>query len=251
MENRNLGTIFEIRDLNYFRIFMRLLIVCLLCLFNATLQAQIDSEQNSVPIPVIENEKGDIDQTIELESKPIENKGLTIPKEDQVNGLSVPKQNQAFDIPKEDFSMFNSEKFGNPGELYTKQIKKHARYTEQDKEQQFRGSTTTQFFGDFRTKSDKMNIVYRDYGAFDGDHIRVFINDDVIRSSVLLTPSYTGFTVKLQKGINKIDFFALDTGQVAPNTADFQILDEDGNLISGNQWNLAKGVKGTIIIIKE
>jgi hypothetical protein len=230
---------------------MRLLIVFLLfCLTNA-LHAQIDREENSVPIPVVESEEGNIEQTQELESKPIENQGLTIPRDNKVNGLSVPKQNQSLDLPKEEFSMFNSEEFGNPAELYTKQIKKHTRYTELLKEQQFRGSTTTQFFGDFRTKSDNINIVYRDYGAFDGDHIRVFINDDIIKSSVLLTPSYSGFEVMLQEGINKIDFLALDTGQVSPNTADFQILDEDGSLISGNQWNLAKGVKGTIIIIKE
>jgi len=43
----------------------------------------------------------------------------------------------------------------------------------------------------------------------------------------------------------------LNQGESGPNTAEFQILDEHGNVISSNQWNLATGVKATIILIKE
>ena len=129
---------------------MRSLILIFLCLFSFTLQAQIDSEQKSVAIPVIESEEGEIEQEQETESKPIDNQGLTIPKEDKVNGLSVPKQNQPLDLPKEEFSMFNKEEFGDPGELYEDRIKKHTSYTEIRKEQRFRGNTTTQFFGDYQ-----------------------------------------------------------------------------------------------------
>ena len=230
---------------------MRLQFLVFLCFFSLTLQAQIDSEQKSVAIPVIESEEGEIQKEVKKEGKPINNQGFIVPKEDNINGLTVPKQNQPTDLPKEEFSMFNKEEFGDPGELYEDRINKHAKYTDLRKEQQYRGNTTTQFFGDHRTTSGKINIVYRDYGAFDGDHIRVFINGDVVKATVLLTPSYSGFKFNLVPGINKIDFFALDTGQVSPNTAEFQILDEFGEVISGNQWNLAKGVKATIIIIKE
>jgi hypothetical protein len=230
---------------------MRLQFLVFLCFFSLTLQAQIDSEQKSVAIPVIESEEGEIQKEVKEEGKPINNQGFIVPKEDNINGLTVPKQNQPTDLPKEEFSMFNKEEFGDPGELYEDRINKHAKYTDLRKEQQYRGNTTTQFFGDHRTTSGKINIVYRDYGAFDGDHIRVFINGDVVKATVLLTPSYSGFKFNLVPGINKIDFFALDTGQVSPNTAEFQILDEFGEVISGNQWNLAKGVKATIIIIKE
>ncbi|MFD2541426.1 hypothetical protein ACFSSB_03780 [Lacinutrix gracilariae] len=221
-----------------------------LSLFSLSIQAQVDSEQKSVAIPVIESEEGEIEQEVEEEGRPINNQGLIIPKEDNINGLTVPKQYKPTDLPKEEFSMFSKEEFGNPGELYEDRIKKHARYTELRKEQQYRGNTTTQFFGDHKTTSENINIVYRDYGAFDGDHIRIFINDDVVKATVLLTPDYTGFKFKLVEGINKIDFYALDTGQVSPNTAEFQILDDDGSVISGNQWNLAKGVKASIIIVK-
>ncbi|MGB1309023.1 MAG: hypothetical protein ACPG6B_08945, partial [Oceanihabitans sp.] len=169
---------------------------------------------------------------------------------EKVNGLATPKRSTVA-LPKKEFSMFETEEFGNPGELYNKQIKKHTRYTELEKEQQNRGSTTTQYFGDYKTKSKFIRIVYRDYGAFDGDHIRVFINEDVVKPHTLLMPSFTGFTHTLVDGINKIDFFALDTGQISPNTAEFKIVDDQGNTIATNKWNLAKGVSGSIVIIKE
>ena len=230
---------------------MRLFIVCLLCFVNMTLQAQIDSDENTVPIPVVENEEGDIEQIEELESKPIENQGMTIPNENKVNGLSVPKQNQPLDLPEKEFSMLGGEEFGNPGELYVKQIKKHTQYTEQEKGSQNNGSTTNQYLGDFKTKADKINVIYRDHMYPDGDRIRVFVNDDVFKPNVLLHSTYSGFKLDLQKGFNKIDFYALNQGQSGPNTAEFQVLDEHGNVISSNQWNLATGVKATIILIKE
>ena len=236
---------------------MKYLVLFFFFVFSWSLQAQIDSEENSVPIPVVEveddNHKATEVNKTDNESKPIENNGLVIPKENKINGMSVPKTNQPLHVPEKEFSMLgNRETFGNPGELYEKKIKKHARYTELEKrEKSYTGSLTDQFFGDFKTKSGSVNILYRDYGAFDGDHIRIYVNEDVIKGSALLSPGYRGFKFKLAEGINKIDFLALDTGQVSPNTAEFQILDDDGNVISGSQWSLAKGVKATIIITKE
>jgi len=230
---------------------MRLLYVLLFTLICFSAQAQIDSEKKSVPIPVIESEEGDIEQVEEIESKPIENKGMTIPKENKVNGLSVPKKAQPIDTPKEEFSMFNKEKFGNPGELYEKQIKKHTRYTEREEGTKNNGNTTNQYLGDFKTKAVKVNVIYRDHQYPDGDRIRVFVNDDVIQPNVLLHSTFSGFKLDLQKGFNKIDFYALNQGSSGPNTAEFQVLDENGNVISSNQWNLATGVKATIILIKE
>jgi len=233
---------------------MKSVLILFLCVFSWSLQAQVDSEEKSVAIPVVETEeenpKTSDENPIEFNS-PINNNGLTIPKENTVNGLSVPKTNQPLDIPEKEFSMFG-ETFGDPGEIYEKQIKKHTRYTEEEKrEKSYTGSLTDQFFGDFKTKSATVNVVYRDYGAFDGDHIRIFINEDIIKGSALLSPDYRGFKFTLAEGINKIDFLALDTGQVSPNTAEFQILDENGDVISASQWNLATGVKATIIITKE
>ena len=211
-----------------------------------SLNAQIDSSEGSaMSIPAVEEEK----ETPSTPENQITNNGLSTPNPDKVNGLTVPKQ-KALERPKKEFSMFGEE-FGNPGELYEKQVKKHLKYTEENKEAQNNGSTVNQYLGDVKTKVDRVNIIYRDHQYPDGDLIRVFVNDDVAQPSVLLRSTFRGFKLNLVKGFNKIDFLALNQGESGPNTAEFQILDDDGNVISTNVWNLATGVKATIIVIKE
>ena len=77
------------------------------------------------------------------------------------------------------------------------------------------------------------------------------VNDDIIYPRVLLTQGFKGFKLELQPGINKIDFLALNQGESGPNTAEFKVTDEAGNVIAHNQWNLATGVKATIVVVKE
>jgi hypothetical protein len=55
----------------------------------------------------------------------------------------------------------------------------------------------------------------------------------------------------LIKGFNKVDFEAINQGESGPNTAEFQVYDDKGQLISANQWNLATGFKASIILIKD
>ena len=80
---------------------------------------------------------------------------------------------------------------------------------------------------------------------------RVYVNDDIVQTNVLLQSSFSGFKLELVKGFNKIDFQALNQGQSGPNTAELQVLDEDGNVIAASRWNLATGVKATLIVVKE
>ncbi|MFD2823517.1 hypothetical protein ACFS5M_07545 [Lacinutrix iliipiscaria] len=231
---------------------MRLLFIFLFSVLSTSIYAQVDSEEKSVAIPVIESDEGEIEQEVETESQPLENTGLINPQEDKVNGLSVPKKNQPLDLPKKEFSMFETEEFGNPAELYAKDLKKHTAYKDKVIEKGgYGGDTVDQFLGDFTTKSPTVTIVYRDYGQFDGDYIRIFIDGEILKPRILLSGSYNGFTLALKEGINKIDFYALNVGSMAPNTAEFQILEEDSEIISANQWSLAAGVKATIVIIKE
>lgn len=228
-------------------------LIIFFCFSTSVLFAQIDSNNNNaLSIPAIESDtETNSEEQEEIESKPITNPGLSNMDENKVNGLSIP-DNKSFDTPKKEFSMFETETFGDPGELYTKQIKKHTAYTDKVIEKSgFVGDTEDQFLGDFKTTSSSVSIVYRDSGTFDGDHIRIFLDGDVIRSRVLLPGGYNGFKIKLREGINKFDFLALDTGLAPPNTAEFQILDENQQVISANNWGLAAGVKATIVIIKE
>jgi len=207
--------------------------------------AQIDSQNKSISIPAIESKKDSADVKALLPSKPIENKSF--------NTLNTPKVSTNLNLPKKEFSMFPEEEFGNPGELYVKQVNKNIADLKLSPAEVERknGSSTDQFLGEFKSGAKFVNVVYRDHGYTDGDLIQVLVNDEIIHPRVLLTGSFKGFKLDLQPGSNKIDFLALNQGESGPNTAEFRVVDDEGNLVSSNQWNLAKGVKATIKINKE
>lgn len=211
--------------------------------FTLSVASQIDNQKKSIVIPAIEAKKDSIDKSL-LPKKTTPNNNFS--------GLTAPRISNNLELPKKEFSMFG-EKFGNPGELYEKRVNRNIQNIKLTKEEieQRNGSTTDQFLGDFKSKAKFVNVVYRDHGYTDGDIIQVLVNDDIIHSRVYLTNGYKGFKLDLQPGFNKIDFLALNQGESGPNTAEFQVVDDKGNLVSHNQWNLATGVKATVIIVKE
>jgi hypothetical protein len=208
--------------------------------------SQIDNTYTSIAIPAIKSDKDSIDTKAVLPAKPLNDK-INLPS------YKAPQVSNNLNFPKKEFSMFPQEQFGNPGELYVKQINKNIADVKLSPEEIERrnGSTTDQFLGDFKSGAKFVNVVYRDHGYTDGDIIQVLVNDDIVHARVYLTGGYKGFKLDLQKGFNKIDFLALNQGESGPNTAEFQVVDDAGNLVSHNQWNLATGVKATIIIVKE
>jgi hypothetical protein len=108
-----------------------------------------------------------------------------------------------------------------------------------------------QNLGTFKTGSLTAKVRYRDAAYVDGDKIRVYLNDKVIKYEVVLDGDFKGFEIKLEKGVNKIDFEALNEGFAPPNTAEFQVYDDKGGIISANQWNLGIDFKATLILMKE
>lgn len=94
-------------------------------------------------------------------------------------------------------------------------------------------------------------VRYRDAAYVDGDKVRVYLNYVIIEPEVLLNGEIQGFDITLQKGVNRIDFEAINEGFAAPNTAEFKIYDDNGNVLSTNQWNIAQGYKATIILEKD
>ncbi|CDF79385.1 conserved hypothetical protein [Formosa agariphila KMM 3901] len=227
------------------------LFIIFLCISTAA-WSQIDSRQGSgFSIPAIESEEGKATETNSLNIEPLETPNLETPEaSDKINGLTVTRHPDL--NVKEEFSMFNKKKYANPAELYQGNLDQQLKMPDSEAvNPDAVGSLVDQYFGDHKTTSGRVNVIYRDHQAFDGDRIMVYVNDDIIKSNVLLTNGFSGFKLDLQPGLNKIDFQAINTGRSGPNTAQFQVLDEDGNIISGNTWNLAKGVKGTIIIVKE
>ena len=207
-----------------------------------TIDAQIDSKNKSTSIPAIESKKDSVDTKKLLPSTPVKNK---------IFGMNKPKVSPNLELPKKEFSMFPQEKFGNPGELYKDKINQKSEELKSEMGLGTKGSKTDQYFGDFKTQSKFIRVIYRDFGQEDGDYVRILINDEILEYRVMLTNGYKSFKLMLKDGFNKIDFLALNEGFVMPNTASFKVIDDQGNKISGNNWNLSAGVKATIIIVKE
>jgi len=227
---------------------MKYPLLFIFCIFiSISANAQLDSQQKSTAIPAEENKDA---KSSSLDIKPSDIESLNTINEGKLNGISVPNSDNNIEIAKEEFSMFGDEEFANPAELYKKQLKKNLKIKNQAEIIQY-GETTNQFLGDFKTGSKFVNIVYRDHEYFDGDRIRVYYNDDVIERNILLEGQYKGFKLTLKEGFNKIDFQALNQGTSGPNTAEFKVMDDNGVIISSNQWNLATGVKATIVFVKE
>lgn len=108
-----------------------------------------------------------------------------------------------------------------------------------------------QYFGDVITKSKSLRLICRDHETVDGDKIKILHNGRVIREEVNLTGEYKSIEVELQPGFNKFEFIAINEGIYSPNTAEFRIVDENGNSLVGNVWNLAGGYKASFIVVKE
>lgn len=108
-----------------------------------------------------------------------------------------------------------------------------------------------QDLGIYKTNSNTAKVEYRDGAYVDGDRIRIYVNYKVIDYDVLLEADFKGFVVQLEKGVNRIDFEALNEGFAAPNTAEFKVYDDKGQLISTSQWNIGQGYMATIIVDKQ
>lgn len=106
------------------------------------------------------------------------------------------------------------------------------------------------YFGDFVNNGNFMNVYCRDHEAIDGDLVNILLNDEIVAENVYLSSSFRGFNIPLKPGFNKIEFVALNEGESRPNTAEFRVLDEKGNVIVAEKWMLLTGYKARFIIVK-
>jgi len=131
----------------------------------------------------------------------------------------------------------------DPGEIYDKKFRK-------DKEIK-PSYMKDQYLGDFKSNASYVRIVCRDHEFVDGDRVQLSVNDIVTVPDIWLDYDFKTFDIALDKGFNRIDFQALNQGASGPNTAEFRVYDDKGNLVTANEWNLTTGVKATLIIVKE
>lgn len=108
-----------------------------------------------------------------------------------------------------------------------------------------------QFLGNFNTTAVYSTIMYRDAAFVDGDKVKVYFNDQIIEPEDSLTSDFKSVKLNLVKGINKIDIEALNEGFASPNTAEFKVYDDKGQVISSSEWNVGTGYKAVIVLVKE
>ncbi len=93
---------------------------------------------------------------------------------------------------------------------------------------------------------------FRDFGAIDGDLIKVSTNDAVIKDQIFLDSNFKDVKINLVDGFNKLDFEALNIGSLGGNTAEIQVYDDKGALVTTDYWdNLAAGFRASIVVTKE
>ena len=104
--------------------------------------------------------------------------------------------------------------------------------------------------GTFQTDSKSVKIEVRDYSLVDGDRIKVYVNQEVINSNIMLNSTSYIININLKKGYNRIDVEALNEGYSGPNTAELRVYDDKGYLISSQEWNINTGNIATLGVIK-
>ena len=107
-----------------------------------------------------------------------------------------------------------------------------------------------QELGRIETKTDKIRIECRDHSFVDGDRVRVYLNEDIIYRTITLQGNYFIINIDLKDGFNRIDIEALNQGSSGPNTAEFNVFDKKGYLISSKEWNMLTGNIATLVVIK-
>jgi hypothetical protein len=217
--------------------FKLLYILFLLINCEATLFAQFENSNNSVQFEVVEDDfKTPDGMELPAIKLPSIIKSKNPLRMNDYSGLGL-EESELLDITHKD--NFLDLKTNEAPKYFTKD-KKIAEEFGRD-----------QYLGELRTGSLNVTIMYRDHEYVDGDRVRIYVNGDIVKSSVYLSAGFNGFTFLLQPGFNKVEFQALNQGSSGPNTAELRIFNDEGDVISANQWNLTTGRKAMVTIIKE
>ncbi|MGK0421995.1 MAG: hypothetical protein ACJAVE_000473 [Polaribacter sp.] len=211
----------------------------ILFLSTTTFVAQLDKSNGTVT-------KGKLKATILKNSKAIET-----PNSVELSGNEGFKK--AYDKEQEKLKIKQEEEhLKNKGFTSQKQLSE-ARFLKAFKKinGQYIYPVIDQDLGGFRTNSNSVNIICRDFQFPDGDRVTIMLNNIPIVRNIVLKQQYQSYNIPLEIGINKISFVALNQGTSGPNTAAFKVYNDSGILLSSNEWNLATNAKATIVIAKD
>lgn len=199
-----------------------------------------DKEKKSIRIPAepSKTKKDSIPQRIKVAPK-------LDKKEDKSSGTAKEEKKYITKISEKPFSMIEDDGLKSPSEIYEK------RWSKDLQKGGVIRTMSDQFLGEHRVDTKFVNIVCRDHEYPDGDRVRIYINGIIVSPSLLLTSSYRRVEVDLREGKNTVEIEALNQGESGPNTAEFIVYDDKGNVISSKEWNLLTGVKAIIVFQNE
>ena len=197
-------------------------------------------------------------KTIRIPAEPSETKKDSLPtkikvepklekKDDKSSGNSKDEEKKKFIIKESEkpFSMIEEDGLKSPAEIFEKRWSKDLEKGGVIK------TMSDQFLGEHRVDTKFVNIICRDHEYPDGDRVRIYINDIIVKDNLLLTSSYRRVEVDLIQGKNTVVIEALNQGESGPNTAEFIVYDDQGKQISSKEWNLLTGVKAIIVFNNE
>lgn len=221
------------------KLFLNIVLLLSLVFFSQNTFGQIDSKNGG------DKDKGKSKIVILNNAKEIKK-----PKSIELNGNEGFLK--AFEKEKQKLKKEQKEDLSNKG-LLTQAKLNEQRFLKSFKKinGQYMIPKIDQDLGSFRTSSNSVNIICRDFQYPDGDRVTILVNGVPVVYNILLKQSYQKFNIPLEVGINKIAFEALNQGTSGPNTAAFKVYNDAGMLISSNEWNLATGAKATIVIAKD
>jgi hypothetical protein len=110
--------------------------------------------------------------------------------------------------------------------------------------------TSDYSLGTLYSTSKSMRIEVRDHSLVDGDRIKVYVNEHLINSNIMLSGLSRIININLIKGYNRIDIEAINEGYSGPNTAELRVFDENGALISSQEWNILTGQRATLGVVR-
>lgn len=229
----------------------KIVLLFVLMLVVSTIWAQKDNNSKSVIIPkALEREKN-VSRTPVLRQEEAKKNSKFNPIDfnpiQLKSDYKLEQPNSGYTIGDKENNSFNKdEKFQSPYQLQ-REIVVNTNINEDDSKIFKRN----QSFGELRTKSNAVKLMFKDYAAVDGDRIKIMVNGLTVRADALLIEVYQTVEIGLTPGFNKVEFEALNQGYSGPNTAQFKIVDDTGKLLIDNRWDLATGFKASIMIIKE
>ncbi|GGI57460.1 hypothetical protein GCM10011444_17690 [Winogradskyella haliclonae] len=201
-----------------------------------------DKEKKTIRIPAVESKKEKDSTPIRIKVAPKKNPKADIDKSNTKSNTISRKKATEVERP---FSLIYDDGLRSPGEIFEERWKKEAQALG------IRKFMSDQFLGQYNIDTEFVNIVCRDHEYPDGDRVSISLNGELVYRNVTLTSQYRRLKINLIEGINMIDITALNQGDSGPNTAEFVVYDDKGNVVSSKEWNLLTGVKAKITFINE